>query len=233
MIRVEVLAVLLGEGVAVTRSREHDLGVARASGRVDDAADHEVVRRRCTGDDAVGHREVHHRVGVDVEDEPPGGSKPAADRGHRQAELVRSQVVETVERADRSVEDSIHRQVGQDRPAGSPRRGRGAHAPRRASRRTRRRRRPRSRAPRARQQGGRCRSRGRGQTDAVRVCAPELSRNEPSGHGRGRRRSRRRALPAACTPRPVSQVSGRGQVRFRESWPSRPQTPLSVSTPCA
>ena len=42
-VRVEVLPVLLAEGVAVTGPREHDLGVARAGARVHDAADHEVV----------------------------------------------------------------------------------------------------------------------------------------------------------------------------------------------
>ena len=84
-IRVEVLAVLLAEGVTVTGPRELDLGVACAGAGIHDAADHEVVPGRFTRDDAVGDREVHHRVGVEVEHEPPGGPKPLGHRSHRQA----------------------------------------------------------------------------------------------------------------------------------------------------
>ena len=116
-VRVEVLPVLLAEGVTVTGPRELDPGVARAGAGVDDAADHEVVPGRFTRDDGVGDGEVHHPVGVKVEDEPPGGPKQEGHCGHRQSQLVRGEVVEAVERADCRVEDTFDRQVGEGHPA--------------------------------------------------------------------------------------------------------------------
>ena len=53
-VRVEVLPVLLAEGVTVTGPRELELGVARAGAGIHDAADHEVVPGRFTRDDGVG-----------------------------------------------------------------------------------------------------------------------------------------------------------------------------------
>ena len=116
-IRVEVLPVALAERVTVTGPRELDRGVAGARAGIDDAADHEVVPGRCARDVGVGDGEVHHRVGVEVEDEPPGGPKPVGDRGHRQPQLHRSEIVEAVERADRRVEDTFDREVGERHPA--------------------------------------------------------------------------------------------------------------------
>ena len=49
-VRVEVLAVLLAEGLPVTGPRELDPGVARAGAGIHDTADHEVVSRRLTRD---------------------------------------------------------------------------------------------------------------------------------------------------------------------------------------
>ena len=72
---------------------------------------------RLTRDRGVGDGEVHHRVGVEVEDEPPVGPKTARHRGHRQPQLLRGEVVEAVERADRGVEDTFDRQVGERHPA--------------------------------------------------------------------------------------------------------------------
>ena len=90
-----------------------------------------------------------------------------------------------------------------------PPRGRAACERGPASPRRRRRRRPRSRARSARPRGGRCRSRDRGRTARPpRRHSRAHGGTRPSGRGRGRRRSRRRPLPAASTPRPVSQVSG-------------------------
>ena len=76
--RVEVLPVQLAEGVTV-RGRVSSILVShvRALG-IDDTADHEVVSGRFTRDDGVGDGEFHHRVGVEVEDEPSGGPKPLA-----------------------------------------------------------------------------------------------------------------------------------------------------------
>ena len=91
---------------------------------------------------ALADREVHHRVGVEVEHEPSGGPKPAGQRDHRHAQLVRGEVVEAVERADGGVEDTFERQVGQGHPAQRRRRGRAARERGPASPRTRRRRRP-------------------------------------------------------------------------------------------
>ena len=82
-IRVEVLPVLLAEGVPVTGPRELDPGIAGAGAGIDDTTDHEVVSRRLTRDHRVGDGEVHHRVGVQVEDEPTGG--PKASRPPRPA----------------------------------------------------------------------------------------------------------------------------------------------------
>ena len=115
-VRVEVLAVLLAEGFPVTGPRKLDPRVARAGAGIDDTADHEVVSRGLTRDHGVGDGEAHHRVGVEIEDEPAGGPKADGHRVHRQSQLVRGEVVEAVERADRGVEDAVDRQVGESCP---------------------------------------------------------------------------------------------------------------------
>ena len=81
-----------------------------------DAADHEVVPRGFTRYDRIGESEVHHPVGVEVEDEPTAGPKPASHRSYRQSQLIRSEVVKAVECANRRVEDSFDIQAREHRP---------------------------------------------------------------------------------------------------------------------
>src|SRR5215204_844695 len=116
-IRVEVLVVLLAKGIPVTGPRELDPGLAGTGGGIHDTADHEVVPRRLTRDYGVGDGEVHHPVGVEVEDEPTGRPKAAGHRANRRLQLVPTEVVEAVERADRRVEDTLDLQVGESHPA--------------------------------------------------------------------------------------------------------------------
>jgi hypothetical protein len=57
------------------------------------------------------------KVGVEVEHEPPAGPDQRGHSESAQAQLVRREVVEAVERAHRRVEDAFDREVGQGHPA--------------------------------------------------------------------------------------------------------------------
>ena len=116
-VSVEVLTMLLAEGLTVAVPRELDPGVARAGAGIHGVADHELVPGRFTGHDGVGDGELHHPVGVEVEHEPPGGPDQRGHCERGQSQLVRREVVEAVERAHRRVEDAFDRQVGQRHPA--------------------------------------------------------------------------------------------------------------------
>ena len=113
---VEVLPVPLAEGVAVTGLRELDRGVADAGGRIHSAGDDEPVSGRLARDDGVGDGEVHHRVGVEIEDEPTRGPEAIGHRVHRQPQVAWREVVEAVERADHGVEAGVDRQLGKSHP---------------------------------------------------------------------------------------------------------------------
>ena len=89
-IRVEVLPVLLAEGLAVTGPRDLDRGVAGARGGSTTLVITKSFPADSARDDGVGDGEAHHRVGVEVEDEPTGGPEAAGDRVHRQPQVVRS-----------------------------------------------------------------------------------------------------------------------------------------------
>ena len=84
---VEVLAVALGEGVTVTGPRDLDPGVARTGAGSTTLLMTKSLTAGLTRDDGVGDREVHHRVGVEVEHEPAGGPKPVGHRSHRRMQL--------------------------------------------------------------------------------------------------------------------------------------------------
>ena len=114
---MEVLPVPLAERVTVAGPRQLDRGVARAGGGIHGAGDHEAVSGRLTRDDGVGDREVHHRVGVKIEDEPARRPQAESHRGQRQSQVGGIEVAESVERAHRRVEDAFDRQFRERHPA--------------------------------------------------------------------------------------------------------------------
>ena len=186
-IHVEVLPVLLGEGVTVTRRRSSIVvSHVRAPGSTTLLIT-KSFPADCTRDDGVGDREAHHRVRVEVEDEPACRPEAGGDRRHRQPQLVRSEVVEAVERAHRGVEDTFDRQVREASSGSTSPQGRDARERGPASPQMRRRRRPGSRVRPARPRGGRCRSRRRARSGRLPGRRSRArGGTKPSGHGRGR-----------------------------------------------
>ena len=128
----EVLAVVLGERVAIAGPGDIDPRVARSCTAVYHAADHEMMTVRVAGHDWVGLGEVHHGFGVEVEDEPAADTESAGNGEERRPQLGWSEVVQSVEGGNRRVEDDIDGQVrkrllDQDHPRAEKMPGAGQH----------------------------------------------------------------------------------------------------------